>query len=157
MEARMKNLTGCISRRTKLVRVAGSTALAAALLGILPLVSPAAAADYYGYGEPRYAAPAYPPAVQYEERYEYRAPAYPRHGYEQPPVEYRVLVYPPRPRYYDQGYEYAVPPYAAYENGRRPVRVVRPERYDVYPGDPYRPQYVEEPLLPPAYVGPPRW
>jgi len=151
----MKNLTGCISRRTQLVRVAGSTALAGALLAILPLISQAAAADYYGNSEPRYAVQAHPPAVRYEERYEYRAPVYPRHGYEEP-LEYRVIIYPPRPRHYDQGYEYAVPPYA-YESGRRPVRVVRPEGYAVYPGDPYRPRYVEEPLLPPAYVGPPRW
>ena len=155
----MKNFTGYNSRRRRaLIRLAGTIALAAALLAVLPLVSPAAAADYYGYGEPReYRVPAYPPAARYEERYEYRAPAYPQYGYQEAPVEYRVIVYPPKPRYYDQGYEYAVPPYAAYENGRRHVRVVRPEGYGVYPGDPYRPRYVDDQLLPPAPVGPPRW
>lgn len=181
----MKMFTGCnFRRRRAFVRLAGSTALTAALLTALPLASPANGADLeYGYGERReYRVPAYPPEVRYSEQYEYRVPAYPQHGEDdEAPLEYRVLVYPPKVRYgyrgrpayppaghsehrYEQEYEYGydrAPDYSAHRSipngsGYRHGRVYRPDGYADHADEPYRRRYVEEPLLPPGLVGPRR-
>ena len=166
----MKMVTGYNSRRRRaLARLAGSTALTAALFAALPLAAPAHGADLeYGYEERReYRVPAYPPEVRYSEQYEYRVPAYPQHGDDDDaPLEYRVLVYPPKVRYGEHGHRHRPAyPLAGYREHRYEQEYEygygdRVPDYSVHRSSPhgngYRRRYVEEPLLPPGLVGPPR-
>ena len=163
----MKMFTGCNSRRRRaLVRLAGPAALTA--LFALPIASPASGADLeYGYEERReYRVPAYPPEVRYSEQYEYRVPAYPQHGDDEAPLEYRVLVYPPKVRHGEHGYRGrpAYPPAGysehryeqEYEYGYGDRAPAYSAHRSIPNGSGYRRRYVEEPLLPPGLVGPPR-
>lgn len=172
----MRMFTGCGSGRT-LARHAGSIALGAAALALLPTALPAQAADLeYGYGERyEYRVPAYPRGERYSEYDEEHVPAPPvRYG---KPREYRVVIYPVKPDYREhhgyspraypphgysehfEEYEYEVPAAAPRVYAPRPVygaaRVYRP--HAGVPYEPYGRAVETEPLLPPALVGPPRW
>jgi hypothetical protein len=145
----------------------GSIALNVLALAAISAV-PAQAADYYGYGAPRYAAPG--PQI-YE-------PVYPQPVYPQPvyPQSYRVVIYPEYPLPYGT-YQVPAPPYPpvgyggefvdpyGYPVADAPRRYVRPVyaggyvhgRYRDLPYEPYGRAIDPIAPVPPGLVGPPRW
>jgi hypothetical protein len=126
--------------------------------------------EYYEYRAPA------PPAVPVEAPLEYRVVVYPPRRLYGEIHSYPPPAYPPRVRYgdryheprvrYDERYEERYQEFPADDRAaelRRypPRRVYREARvhdpYDELPYEPYARAAEPEPLLPPGYVGRPRW